>query len=86
MNKSVEKHRKFDKLLYMKKLTAAQFTSIQAETIANGTEELGEVIVEQVMHAIDQRDFATKHDVDALANATKHDIELLRNECKSKFV
>ncbi len=71
---------KFDKLNYVKKLRATQLTQQQAEVIAEGTGDLGDSVIEQIMHAIDQRDFATVKDLELQRVAFTGEFTLVRQE------
>ena len=85
MSRPIERPHKFDKLTYMKKLRATQLTQEQSEAIADGTGELGDAVVEQIMHAIDQRDFATKGDLALLSTELKGEFSQVRSEFKAEI-
>lgn len=67
---------KFNIVEYIQKLRKAEFTQLQAETIAQETELLIESVIDQTKNAIDSKELATKGDIELV----KRDIELVKRD------
>lgn len=67
---------KFNIVEYIQKLRKAEFTQLQAETIAQETELLIESVIDQTKNTIDSKELSTKGDIGLI----KRDVELIKRD------